>query len=76
MTTREVIEQAEFTLETLEAKNEAEGGCVECDRKHKEFLRAVIECAKKAMIVDKAKELAEGIRRDELLQERKEEHGE
>lgn len=66
MTPQEVIDHADLTLETIEAKNEAEGGCVECDRKHKEFLRAVIECAKKAMIVDEARKLAARIKPEDI----------
>lgn len=54
MTTREVIKQAEFTLETLEAKNEAEGGCVECDEKAKDFLRSVIRIAKLMQEIEEA----------------------
>lgn len=55
MTTREVIAHAQFTLETLEAKSEAEGGCVECDENAKDFLRSVIRCAEKALEVEEAR---------------------
>lgn len=59
MTPQQVIDHAEMALETIEAKNEAEGGCVGCDEKAKDFYHSVIECAKKAMIVDKLREMAE-----------------
>lgn len=66
MTPKEVIDHAEMVLETIEAKNEAEGGCVGCDEKAKDFYRSAIECAKKAMIVDQARTLASQIRTDDI----------
>lgn len=66
MTPKEVIDHAEMALETIEAKNEAEGGCVGCDEKAKNFCRSVIECAKKAMIVDRARELAVRIKPEDI----------
>lgn len=55
MTTKEVIDHAQFTLETLEAKSEAEGRCVECDNQAKDFLRSVIRCANEALKVEEAR---------------------
>lgn len=55
MTTREVIAHAQFILETLEEKSEAEGRCVECDEQAKDFLRSVIRCAEKALEVEEAR---------------------
>lgn len=67
MTPQEVIDHAEMALETIEAKNEADGGCVGCDEKAKNFYRSVIECAKKAMIVDKAREMLDDVDMEAFL---------
>lgn len=67
MTPQEVIDHAEMALETIEAKNEAEGGCVGCEEKAKSFYRSAIECAKKAMIVDKAREMLDDVDTEAFL---------